>query len=187
MKQNFMSGMMIAVLPLGLATHQNQTLSSQLQIQNQQQVRCEAISSIEFPQSKTLSISEKKIDLELFVEKQDPVTPQPVVKKAPVPAPEELEQLFTKYSAEYGISSDALKIIANCESHYNPNALSKNGLYGGMFQFSASTWKSTRKAMGLDENPDLRFNAEEAIRTTAYKISKNGVGAWPHCGKKVNS
>lgn len=174
MKQNFMSGMMIAVLPLGLATHQNQTLSSQLQIQNQQQVRCEAISSVEFPQAQTLSISEEKLEI-----------PQPIVKKAPVPAPEELEQLFTKYSAEYGISSDALKIIANCESHYNPNALSKNGLYGGMFQFSASTWKSTRKAMGLDESPDLRFNAEEAIRTTAYKISKNGVGAWPHCGKKV--
>lgn len=176
MKQNFMSGMMIAVLPLGLATHQNQTLSSQLQIQNQQQIRCEAISSIEFPQSNTLSISEEKLEI-----------PQPVVQKIPVPAPEELEQLFTKYAAEHGISSDTLKVIANCESHYNPNALSKNGLYGGMFQFSASTWKSTRKAMGLDENPDLRFNAEEAIRTTAYKISKNGVGAWPHCGKKVNS
>jgi hypothetical protein len=35
--------------------------------------------------------------------------------------------------------------------------------------------------MGLDTNPDLRKNAEEAIRTAAYKILNGGRGAWPNC------
>jgi hypothetical protein len=36
--------------------------------------------------------------------------------------------------------------------------------------------------MGLNPDPELRFNAEEAIKTTAYKISRDGTGAWPVCG-----
>ena len=103
----------------------------------------------------------------------------------PLPAPEELENLFTQYATEYQVSSDTLKIIANCESKFNPTIQSKNGLYGGLFQYSKSTWISTRKAMGLDENPELRFDAEEAIKTTAFKIANGGIGAWTHCAKKA--
>jgi hypothetical protein len=36
--------------------------------------------------------------------------------------------------------------------------------------------------MGLDANSDLRFNAEEAIKTAAFHISQGGQGAWPNCG-----
>lgn len=101
-------------------------------------------------------------------------------------APSELDTLFDTYANQYGISSATLKVIANCESKFNPSALSKNGLYGGLFQYSPSTWASTRRSMGLDENPELRFNAEEAIKTTAFKIANGGIGAWPHCGKKAS-
>lgn len=106
-----------------------------------------------------------------------PYTPSPM-------PPSELDALFQKYGAEYGVSWEKLKAIAKCESGFNAAVVSKNGLYGGLFQYVASTWSGTRKQMGLDPNPDLRFNAEEAIRTTAYKISVGGTGPWPHCGKK---
>jgi len=98
-----------------------------------------------------------------------------------VVSPAELAPLFSKYGEEYGVSEEVLKNIANCESHFNPNAV--NGPYAGMYQFVDSTWVSQRNAMGLDSNPDLRFNAEEAIRTTAFKISRDGTGAWPVCGQ----
>ena len=93
----------------------------------------------------------------------------------------ELQALFTKYGSEYGVDEQLLEKIAHCESGFNPQAV--NGPYGGMYQFLVSTWISNRKAMGLDPDPSLRFDAEEAIKTTAYKISKDGTNAWPVCGR----
>lgn len=118
-------------------------------------------------------------------------TPKPITQPSPTPvptapqlAPHELDALFQKYGTEYGVSWEKLKVIAKCESGYRANAIGGGGLYGGMYQYVASTWSATRKAMGLDPNPELRFNAEEAIRTTAWKIAHGGLGAWPVCGKK---
>lgn len=93
----------------------------------------------------------------------------------------DVESLLDKYSMEFGVDKNLLKKIANCESHFNTG--SKNGDYGGMFQFSTGTWIGTRNQMGLDSNPDLRFSGEEAIKTAAFKISRGGVGAWPACSK----
>lgn len=111
-------------------------------------------------------------------------TATPSAKPVTLP-PSELDILFEKYAAEYGLSAGVIKHIAKCESGLRPEALSSNGLYGGLFQFVASTWSGNRKAMGLDPDPQLRFNAEEAIKTAAYKISKDGYGAWPVCGRKA--
>jgi len=93
------------------------------------------------------------------------------------------DHLFDQYGSQFGVSPLTLKSIAYCESHFNPMAQSKNGLYGGLFQYSASTWQSTRTAMGVDPNPALRFDAEQSILTSAYKIAAGGIGAWPHCGR----
>lgn len=95
------------------------------------------------------------------------------------PSPEEMASLYTRFGAEYGIPADTLARIAACESGHNPGAI--NGPYGGLFQFHSNTWASNRRAMGLDANPDLRFNAEEAVRTAAFKMSRDGTGAWPVC------
>lgn len=109
------------------------------------------------------------------VEVSPTVTPQPII-----PVVTDLESLFTKYSGEFGVEKDLLKKIAQCESGFNTNS-NNSGIYLGMFQFSASTWTSNRTKMGLDPNPDLRTNAEEAIRTAAFMISRGGRGAWPNC------
>jgi hypothetical protein len=39
--------------------------------------------------------------------------------------------------------------------------------------------------MGLDENLDLRYSAEESAKTAAYKMSRDGFGAWPVCQYKA--
>lgn len=110
-------------------------------------------------------------------------TPFPTAMPTPTPQPivtsSDLETLFNQYSSQYNVDSQLLKKIAQCESGFNTNAAFLD--YGGMFQFSSSSWSSTRVAMGQDPNPELRFNAEEAIKTAAYKISQNGVSAWPNC------
>ena len=108
------------------------------------------------------------------------ITPTPTVTPTPtLLPPSPFEEDFDRASAEFNVSKEQLKKIAKCESGYRTGAA--NGEYGGMYQFLTSTWVSTRREMGQDENPDLRFSATESIRTAAYKISKGGANAWRNC------
>lgn len=110
-------------------------------------------------------------------------TPTPTQTPTPTPLPtltsSDLEAFFSKYAGEYSVDKELLKRIAKCESSFNTNA--ENGDYQGMFQFSSSSWTTTRSQMNLDTNIDLRKNAEEAIKTAAFKVSVNGQRAWPNC------
>ncbi|RJQ29983.1 hypothetical protein C4565_01335 [Candidatus Parcubacteria bacterium] len=112
-------------------------------------------------------------------------TPNPTPSPSPSPTPQpaltgpQLDEWFTKYANERGIDRENLRKIAICESNLNPNA--RNGDYGGMYQFASQTWVSTRASMGKDTNADLRFNAEEAIATAAFRIATMGDAAWPNC------
>lgn len=113
------------------------------------------------------------------------VTPTPTIAptSTPVPTPipvvTDLETLFTKYADEFHVDKEELKKIARCESGFNTQAVA--GDYLGMFQFATRSWISVRTAMGLDQNPDLRRNAEESIRTTAYMLARGQQNAWPNC------
>ncbi len=121
-------------------------------------------------------------------------TPRPTQTPKPTPFPtstplpvfpafskDQLNHWIKHYSSLYSVSEELLKKIAVCESKLNPKA--QNGPYAGIYQFSSNTWKSTRGTMNLDSDPNLRFNAEEAIKTAAFKISISGPGAWPNCMK----
>lgn len=110
-------------------------------------------------------------------------TPRPTKTPTPVPAPaftsEQINGFIDRFAAQYSVSSDVLGHIALCESGFNPGA--SNAGYAGLFQFGVVTWKNIRKEMGEDINPDLRFNAEEAVQTAAYAVSKDKGGLWPNC------
>jgi hypothetical protein len=97
----------------------------------------------------------------------------------------DIRSSIEKYAHEYSVDVDVLEQISRCESGFNPNAT--NGPYGGLFQFHPGTWVSTRRRMGLDENTDLRFHAEESIKTAAYKISRDGTSAWAQCSHAILS
>ena len=112
-------------------------------------------------------------------------TPSPTPSPTPTPIPVSSPQLdawFTQYANHYSVDRSLLWRIAVCETGLRPNAT--NGIYGGLFQFSSNTWKANRQRMGMDSNPDLRFNPEEAIRTAAFLLSTRGPGAWPQCSLK---
>jgi len=115
-----------------------------------------------------------------------PIQSGPTPTPMPTPTPiiitsTTLDELFTKYSSEYSVDKELMKRIAYCESQLNPQASTSQ--YAGLYQFSESLWISTRTLMGQNSDPDLRFNAEESIRTAAFMISQNHLYIWPNCNK----
>jgi len=104
---------------------------------------------------------------------------------SPIPQPvTSSNDLYEKYGIQYNVKPETLREIAWCESQFRADAV--NGPYAGLFQFSSGTWVTTRVAMGLDSNPDLRFNADESIKTAAFKISQGGLSLWPNCSKGLS-
>lgn len=115
-----------------------------------------------------------------------PIPPTPTATQTPtltpiIIAPANLEELFAKYSNEYSIDKELMKRIAHCESGLNPAAATS--LYGGLYQFSEFLWISTRTLTGHNSDPNIRFNAEESIRTAAFMISQNHLEIWPNCNR----
>lgn len=107
-------------------------------------------------------------------------TPSPTLTPIII-LPKDLDEFFTKYSSEYSVDKELLKRIANCESNFNPNAGTSR--YAGLFQFAETLWIQTRTLMGQNPDINLRFNAEESIRTAAFMVSQGHLGIWPNCGK----
>jgi hypothetical protein len=113
-------------------------------------------------------------------------TPTPTLIPTPIILPQYLDYLFTKYCNEYGvddIGKELLKKIANCESHLNTGVVSPNGKYAGMFQFDENTWITVRNSMNQNPDLNLRFSADESIKTAAYVAHQGRFSIWPSCGK----
>ena len=117
-----------------------------------------------------------------------PIKSGPTLTAIPTPTPPssnvvsgpELDNFFTIYSSQYGVDREQLRRIALCESSFNTNATNLG--YGGMYQFSEGSWISARSIMGENTDPGLRFNAEQSVKTAAFKLAQpNGANAWPSC------
>jgi len=116
-------------------------------------------------------------------------SPSPTLAPTPLPSPtpvviaqatgQQINEYMDKYAGQYGIDVNVLRHVALCESGLNPGA--NNLIYGGLFQFSPSTWRNYRNQMGRDNNADLRFNAEEAVQTAAFVLSQGKGYIWPNC------
>ncbi len=107
------------------------------------------------------------------------ITVEPVVSQVNA----NIENIISQFAAEYGVNDGVMLAIARCESDLQHNAAS--GPYAGLFQFLASTWSSNRRLMGMDPSPELRFDPVEAARTAAFKMARDGFGAWPACSRKA--
>lgn len=70
--------------------------------------------------------------------------------------------------------------LAQCESGGNPSAVSKNGKYHGLYQFSVSTWQ----AMGGSGLPSQASAEEQTMRAKMLQ-ERSGWGQWPACSKKL--
>jgi Transglycosylase-like domain len=80
------------------------------------------------------------------------------------------------YQARFGWADpEKAARVCRCESKGNPHAVSPNGLYAGLFQFSRATWRS----VGAGDPFDPATNSEHAYRL----FSRRGWRPWPVCGR----
>jgi TolA-binding protein len=77
-----------------------------------------------------------------------------------------------------GVSIETLEAIAACESGGNPEAVSADGTYRGLFQFDQGTWES----VGGSGDP-AAAPAEEQQYRAALLYSEAGSSPWPVCGQ----
>ncbi len=82
-------------------------------------------------------------------------------------------------SASYS-GSGVWGALAQCESGGNPSAVSANGLYYGLYQFSLGTWA----AVGGSGLPSQASPAEQTQRAQTLQ-ARSGWGQWPHCAAKL--
>ncbi|MDM7855555.1 resuscitation-promoting factor [Cellulomonas alba] len=72
--------------------------------------------------------------------------------------------------------------LARCESGGRVNAVSSNGLYYGLYQFSVGTWR----AVGGSGLPSQASASEQTARAQEL-YNRSGAGQWPVCGKYLFS
>jgi len=99
--------------------------------------------------------------------------PKPAAPAAPASAP-------AAASATSGSLNWAA--LAQCESGGRVDAVSSNGMYYGLYQFSVSTWQ----AMGGSGLPSQASADEQTARAQAL-YDRSGAGQWPVCGKNLFS
>jgi hypothetical protein len=87
----------------------------------------------------------------------------------------EAEEQFAQLPG--GVSMATLEAIAACESGGNPEAVSPDGTYMGLFQFDQGTWES----VGGTGSPVEASAAEQEYRA-ALLYSESGSSPWPVCG-----
>ena len=105
----------------------------------------------------------------------EPVTQQVATGSKPKPAPVPAAAPVPTGGSGAGLNWAAL---AKCESGGNPRAVSGNGLYFGLYQFSVGTWAG----VGGSGNPANASPAEQTARAQVL-YSRAGRSPWPVCGR----
>lgn len=84
-----------------------------------------------------------------------------------------VESVIRSAAAEFGVSGDRMVRVARCESTLNPNA--KNGKFGGLFQFSDTTFNWFASMSGLGGS---KWNASDASRMASWAFANGYASHW---------
>jgi soluble lytic murein transglycosylase-like protein len=105
---------------------------------------------------------------------------EPRVQAAPKIAPPprsyttaQIKAIIRAAADEFGLSQEYLLSVAECESSFNPRAVSAAGTYHGLFQFDHQTWN----AYGYGDI----YNPTAQSRTAARLIAAGQEERWPNC------
>lgn len=80
----------------------------------------------------------------------------------------------------YRVDTNYLYQIARCESGLRPYAVSPNGAYRGLFQFSAPAWQWASAQAGYAGAS--RYDAEASAMAAAWLLRQpGGARHWPVC------
>jgi uncharacterized protein YabE (DUF348 family) len=121
----------------------------------------------------------------------DEVTTAPVDEVVAVgtkakPKPKPAAPAAGSSSAPAAVSGDVDSLnwaaLAACESGGRADAVSRNGKYYGLYQFSVGTWQG----VGGSGLPSQASADEQTARAKAL-YARSGAGQWPVCGKRLFS
>lgn len=90
------------------------------------------------------------------------------------PVPNTVPELIVYWSQYYHLDPDRMTRIAECESHFDPNA-GRGKSHFGVYQFLSTTYAANHAAAGA--GPDL-WNPSDNIRTAAYMQSIGQQWQW---------
>jgi len=88
-------------------------------------------------------------------------------------------QVGTRQKPRYAPAADGLNwpALARCESGGNPRAVSSNGQYRGLYQFTIGTWQG----LGGHGDPIDASSSEQTYRAQLL-YRRSGASSWPTCG-----
>lgn len=98
--------------------------------------------------------------------------------KEEIKVEETTSELIDFYSNRFKVDSDYITCIIRYESRFDTFAKGDSGKAWGLAQFWENTFRAFRRLMGLDENPMLRQDKAEAIKTLAWAISEGRDANW---------
>lgn len=111
-----------------------------------------------------------------YVEPVQPVQPQPVTQ-----VQQEVKEVQpTPVSTQVQSDGNNWGALAACESGGNPNVVSSNGLYHGLYQFDAQTWQSVGGSGVASQ-----ASAAEQTKRAQILYDQRGSQPWPVCGKRL--
>ncbi|MCK6211032.1 transglycosylase family protein [Georgenia sp. EYE_87] len=128
-------------------------------------------------------VTTEPVDRVIAVGTKERPAPEPEPAPAPAPAAAPTPSRSAPSSSASGGGAPTSGVwaqLAQCESGGNPTAVSANGLYYGLYQFSISTWQ----AMGGSGLPSQASPAEQTQRAQALQ-AQSGWGQWPACAAKL--
>jgi uncharacterized protein YabE (DUF348 family) len=93
-------------------------------------------------------------------------------------------QVGARQRPRYAPSADGLDwaALARCESGGNPRAVSPDGRYRGLYQFTLGTWHG----LGGSGDPIDASSSEQTYRAQIL-YRRSGASAWPSCGHYLYS
>ncbi len=87
-----------------------------------------------------------------------------------------LWDIIVAAAAKYGVDPNRMYQVMICESGGNPNRVSYNGMYHGLFQYLPSTWHGASAAAGW-AGANI-YDPTAQIYVTAWKVSVSGWSGW---------
>lgn len=105
------------------------------------------------------------------------VAPTTTTTEPPVTAPRASRGVRRTVAPKAGVPTDPAfwRLLSNCESP--SNARSRNGLYGGYFQMTASSWRGG----GGDGVPESHTWEQQQAVAYRWALMTNPYRQWPTC------
>jgi len=105
------------------------------------------------------------------------LVPEVIYLEALPPTPEQVKQEIILQSERFGVNTDLMLSIAQCESRFDWKAKNPESTGRGVYQYLIGTWEETESAkLGLERN-----NYKANIREAMIDVANGELWRWSQC------